>query len=75
MCAFSGEISRGGGWWEVRLEDGELQEVAGTSGSPGAMRVPLPGCLPWVHGLGKGHFIISLEETILLLFSFFQGFV
>lgn len=76
VFVFCGEISRGGGWWAVRLEkEGELQEVARTSGGPGAVRVPLAGCLPWVHGLGRGHFIISPEETILLLFSFFQGFV
>lgn len=75
MFVFCGEISWGGGWWEVRLEkEGELQEVARTSGSPGAMRAPVARCLPWVNGLWRGHFIISLEET-LLLFSFFQGFV
>lgn len=48
------------------------QEFWGDAGS-------FAGYLPCVHVLGRGHFIISLEETILLdnelLFSFFQGFV
>lgn len=43
------------------------------------MPVPKALGLPFVHVLGRGHFIISLEETILLdnklLFSFFQSFV
>lgn len=46
----------GGGWLggEVGEDgEGELKEVARTSRRPRAMRVPLPGCLPWCMGWGR----------------------